>query len=141
MFLDPEVAAVGMNEQQARASGIPHKVVKLDFSCIARAIAMDKVTGFFKIIVTDDEEMKILGMRALGESASSAIQAVALLIEMDKSIIELENLIHPHPSIIEGIQECVRMLQGSPIFKSSIFTDKLKAYSYKEGVCTPLNVV
>ena len=141
MFLDPEVAAVGMNEQQARASGIPHKVVKLDFSCIARAIAMDKVTGFFKIIVTDDEEMKILGMRALGESASSAIQAVALLIEMDRSIVELENLIHPHPSIIEGIQECVRMLQGSPIFKSSIFTDKLKAYSYKEGVCTPLNIV
>ena len=95
----------------------------------------------FKIIVTDDEEMKILGMRALGESASSAIQAVALLIEMDRSIVELENLIHPHPSIIEGIQECVRMLQGSPIFKSSIFTDKLKAYSYKDGVCTPLNIV
>lgn len=141
MFLDPEVAAVGMNEQQARESKIPHKVVKLDYSCISRAIAMDKTIGFFKIIVTDDAEMKVLGMRALGESASSAIQAVALLIEMDKSILELENLIHPHPSIIEGVQECVRMLKGSPMFKSSIFTDKLKCYSFRDGVVEPLNIV
>ena len=141
MFLDPEVAAVGMNERQAREKGIAHKVVKLDYSCIARAIAMDKTVGFFKIIVTDDQEMKILGMRALGEGSSSAIQAIALLIEMDKSITELETLIHPHPSIIEGIQECVRMLNGSPMFKSSIFTDKLKAYSYNAGVVSPLNDV
>ena len=49
-----------MNERQAREKGIAHKVVKLDYSCIARAIAMDKTVGFFKIIVTDDQEMKIL---------------------------------------------------------------------------------
>lgn len=138
MFLDPEVAAVGMNEKQCAEKNIPIKVVKIDYSCIARAIAMRKTEGFFKIIVTNDKEMKILGMRAIGEHASSAIQAVALLIKMDKGIEELAELIHPHPSIIEGIQECVRMLLNKSVFKSSIFKDKLKCYSCVDGVCTPL---
>ena len=79
MFLQPEVAAVGLNEQQCIAANIPVKVVKIDYSVIARAIAMRKTQGFFKIIVTNDAEMKILGMRAVGEHASTAIQTIGLL--------------------------------------------------------------
>ena len=138
MFLQPEVASVGMNEKQCVDKNIPVKIVKRDYSCIARAIAMRKTEGFFKIIVTNDKEMKILGMRAVGEHASSAIQAVALLIKMNKGIHELAELVHPHPSIIEGVQECVRMLLNKSIFKSSIFKDKLWCYSYVDGVKTPL---
>ncbi len=138
MFLHPEVAAVGMNEKQCREKNIPIKVVKIDYSVMARAIAMRKTQGFFKIIVTNDDKMKILGMRAIGEHASSAIQGCALLIKMDKGVEELAELIHPHPSIIEGIQECVRMLLDKSVFKSSVFRDKLKCYSCVDGVCTPL---
>ncbi|MDG2369336.1 MAG: NAD(P)/FAD-dependent oxidoreductase [Flavobacteriales bacterium] len=138
MFLQPEVASVGMNEKQCIDNNIPVKIVKLDYSCIARAIAMRKTEGFFKIIVSNDKEMKILGMRAVGEHASSAIQAVALLINMNKGIHELAELVHPHPSIIEGVQECVRMLLNKSIFKSSIFKDKLWCYSCVDGVKTPL---
>ena len=138
MFLEPEVASVGMNEKQCLEGNVPCKIVKLDYSVIARAIAMRKTQGFFKIIVTNDDEMKILGMRAVGEHASSAIQAVALLIKMDKGIAELAELIHPHPSIVEGVQECVRMLMNRSIFKSSVFKDKLECYSLVDGVKTPL---
>lgn len=138
MFLEPEVAAVGMNEKQCLEQNIPCKVVKLDYSVMARAIAMRKTQGFFKIIVTNDDEMKILGMRAVGEHASSAIQAVALLIKMDRGIAELAELVHPHPSIVEGVQECVRMLMNRSIFKSSVFKDKLECYSLVDGVKTPL---
>jgi dihydrolipoamide dehydrogenase len=128
MFLNPEVAAVGLNEQKAQELEIPIRVSKVDYSTIARAIAMRKTNGFFKIIVSDDEDMKILGMRAIGEHASSAIQAVALLMYMNKGIDELAHMIHPHPSIVEGVQECVRMLIGKSVYKSSIFKDKLKCY-------------
>ncbi len=138
MFLQPEVAAVGMNEKQCIENNIPVKVVKLDYSCIARAIAMRKTQGFFKIIVTNDDEMQILGMRAVGEHASSAIQAVALLIKMNKGIDELAEMVHPHPSIIEGVQECVRMLLNKSVFKSSVFEDKLWCYSRVNGVITHL---
>jgi dihydrolipoamide dehydrogenase len=138
MFLQPEVAAVGLNEQQCLEQNIPVKVVKIDYSVIARAIAMRKTQGFFKIIVTNDKEMKILGMRAVGEHASSAIQAVGLLIKMDAGIEVLSELVHPHPSIVEGIQECVRMLLNKSIFKASVFKDKLACYSLVNGVKTPL---
>ena len=133
MFLNPEVAGVGMNEQQAQKKGFDYLCASFDFRCIPRAIAMRNTQGFFKILVTDNEEMKILGMRALGEHASSAIQAVALLISMDKGIEELAELIHPHPSIIEGIQECVRMLLGKSIYKQSIFEDYLKLKRFHSG--------
>lgn len=138
MFLEPEVAAVGMNEKQCIEQNVPVKVVKLDYSVMARAIAMRKTQGFFKIIVTNDEEMRILGMRAVGEHASSAIQAVALLIKTKQGINELAELIHPHPSIVEGVQECVRMLLNKSVFKSSVFKDKLACYSLVDGVKTPL---
>ena len=138
MFLQPEVASVGINEQYCEENNIPVKIVKVDYSVIARAIAMRQTQGFFKIIVTNDAEMKILGMRVIGEHASTAIQGVALLIKLGASIETLAELIHPHPSIVEGIQECARMLLNKSIFKSSVFKDKLACYSLIDGVKTPL---
>ncbi|MFZ9028950.1 MAG: dihydrolipoyl dehydrogenase family protein [Crocinitomicaceae bacterium] len=139
MFLKPEVASVGMNEKQCIAENIPVKVVKVDYSVVARAIAMRRTEGFFKIIVTNDDEMRILGMRVVGAHASTAIQAVALLIKMNMPIEVLAELVHPHPSIVEGIQECVRMLLNKSMFKSSVFRDKLACYSLVDGVKTPLD--
>lgn len=138
MFLEPEVASVGINEKYCIEHNIPVKIVKLDYSVMTRAIAMRNTEGFFKIIVTNDSEMKILGMRVVGEHASSAIQAVALLIKTGRGIAELSELIHPHPSIVEGVQECVRMLLNKSIFKSSVFKDKLACYSLVDGIKTPL---
>jgi len=138
MFLDPEVASVGMSEQECVAKGIAHKVVKLDYTTNARAIAMRKTRGFFKILVTNDNGMRILGMRVVGEHASSAIQGVAYLIHTNQGIRDLADMMHPHPSIIEGVQECLRMLLNKSIYKPYIFKDKLKCYVCENGVCTPI---
>ncbi len=133
MFLKPEVASVGVNEKHCVEQNINVRVVKLDYSVITRAIAMRSTEGFFKIIVTDDDEMKILGMRAIGAHASSAIQGVALLIKMNKGIEELAEMVHPHPSITEGIQECVRMLLKTSMLKPEVFSDKLHCYRLING--------
>lgn len=138
MFLDPEVASVGMSEQECVAKNIPHKVVKLDYTTNARAIAMRKTTGFFKIIVTNDNGMRILGMRVVGEHASSAIQAVAYLIHTNQGIRDLADMMHPHPSITEGVQECLRMLLNKSIYKPYVFKDRLKCFVCENGVCTPI---
>jgi dihydrolipoamide dehydrogenase len=138
MFLNPEVAAVGMSEQECVSQNIPHKVVRLDYTTNARAIAMRKTTGFFKIIVTNDNGMRILGMRVVGEHASSAIQSVAYLIYTNQGIRDLADMIHPHPSIIEGVQECLRMLLHKSIYKPYVFTDRLKCFVCENGVCTPI---
>lgn len=133
MFLNPEVAGVGLNETQAAEKEIDYKVVTLDYSCIPRAIAKRNTQGFIKLLVTNDEQMKILGMKIIGDNASSAIQAVALLISMDKGIEELAECVHPHPSITEGIQECVRMLLGKSLFKPHALKGKLSCRAYAKG--------
>ena len=130
MFLDPEVAGVGLNEQECRKRNIPYRVARIYYSCLARAIAMRRTKGFFKVLVTNDEDMKVLGMRAVGEHASSAIEAVALMMRLGTPIRELAELVHPHPSITEGVQECARMLLGHSIFKPSIFADRMQCYTW-----------
>lgn len=117
MFLCPEVAGVGMNETEARKLGIRYRAVRLQYSNIPRAIAMSQCDGFQKILVTDDDNMFVLGMRAIGEHASSAIQAVALMIRHGIRVSALTELIHPHPSITEGVQECARALMGTSVTK------------------------
>jgi len=133
MFLKPEVAGVGMNEIQAQKEGLSYKVVSLDYACIPRAVAMRNQQGFIKIIVSNDEDMNVLGMRVVGEHASSAIQAVALLISMKRGIHALAELIHPHPSIIEGIQECARMLKGKSMLKPSVLRKAMACKIYENG--------
>ncbi|HPF89193.1 MAG TPA: NAD(P)/FAD-dependent oxidoreductase [Flavobacteriales bacterium] len=134
MFLDPEVAGVGLNEQECRKRGLSYRMARIDYSCIARAIAMRRTKGFFKVLVSNDEDMRVLGMRAVGEHASSAIEAVALMMRLGTPIRELAELVHPHPSITEGVQECARMLLGRSIFKPGVFEDRMQCYTWTPGV-------
>jgi len=134
MFLHPEVAGVGLNEISARERGIDYRVVTLDYSCIPRAIARRNTQGFIKLLVSNDENMKVLGLKIIGHHASSAMQSVALLIFMDKGIEELAECVHPHPSITEGIQECVRMLMGKSLFKPEALKGKLSCRTSKSGL-------
>ena len=84
--------------------------------------------------MANDDSMKILGLKIVGNHASSAIHAVALLISMNKGIEELAECVHPHPSITEGIQECVRMLLGKSLFKPDALRGRLSCRTSVGGV-------
>jgi dihydrolipoamide dehydrogenase len=126
MFLDPEVAAIGLNEQDAQKQRIPYRVAVYNYILVNRAIAMRATDGFVKLLVTDDEEMRILGMRSLGVHASTSLEAVSLMIQHGRSARELAELLHPHPAVTEGLQDCVRMLTGTSIFKPEVFRRELR---------------
>jgi len=126
MFLHPEVAAIGYNEQRAQNARIPYRVATYGYQLISRAIAMRATDGFIKILASDDDEMRILGMRALGPHASTALEAVSLMISQGLSVRHLAELLHPHPAVTEGLQECVRMLLGRSIFKPQVFPSALR---------------
>jgi len=126
MFLDPEVAAIGLNEQKAQEQRIPYRVAVYNYALVNRAIAMRATEGFVKLLVTDDHEMRILGMRALGVHASTALEAVSLMIQYGRSVRELAELLHPHPAVTEGLQDCCRMLLGTSIYKPSVFQSDLR---------------
>jgi dihydrolipoamide dehydrogenase len=125
-FLDPEVAAVGLSEQEAQKRRIPYRVAVYSYELVNRAIAMQATSGFVKILTTDCDELKILGMRALGVHASTTIEAVALIMSQGRSVRELADLLHPHPAITECVQECARMLLGTSIHKPQVFQAELR---------------
>lgn len=131
MFFRPEVAAVGMNEKQARAQNIPYRACCYSNTLVGRAIAMRNTNGFVKLIVSNDGSEKILGMRAAGPQASALIVSVAHLINQGNSLREAMKLVHPHPSISEGLQECMRVLKNESIYKPKAFPELIKLWEWK----------
>jgi dihydrolipoamide dehydrogenase len=131
MFFNPEVAAVGLNEQACRANNIPYRVAFYSNVLVNRAIAMRRTDGFVKILISDDGQERILGMRAAGPQASNTIMVIAHLMDQDKGVAEIMKSIHPHPSITEGIQECLRLLQNKSVYKPHVFPNAMRIRSWK----------
>jgi len=131
MFFNPEISAIGRNEKECQANGIAYKVVFYKHALISRAIAMRETGGFFKMIVSDEENPKVLGMRAAGPQSAASIMYIATLMDNDVSLGEIMKTVHPHPSMTEGIQECIRVLLGKSIFKAEAFPQYISFKSWK----------
>ncbi len=123
MFFKPEVAAVGANEKMLQKNKIPYRVAYYSNRLVNRAIAMRNTKGFVKVLVSDDDKQNILGMRAAGPQASSFIVAAAHLISRKVSLKDSLNIFYPHPSLPEGIQECLRSLDNRSVYKQDAFPE------------------
>ncbi len=135
MFFNPEITAVGLNEKECQKQNIPYKVVFYKHSLVARAIAMRETNGFFKLIVTDEENPKILGMRAAGLQAAASIMYVTTVMDHHKQHIQdIMKTIHPHPSMTEGIVECLRVLVGKSILKPEAFPEHISFKTWKPKI-------
>ena len=120
MFLKPEVASVGLNEIKAREQKVPYRVGVVANRLIGRNIAMRETSGFIKLLASPDSH-KILGLRVVGPEASSTIQGIAFLIDQEATLEDIDQCVHPHPAITEGVQECARMLLGRSVMKVAVF--------------------
>jgi dihydrolipoamide dehydrogenase len=125
MFLNPEVASVGLNEQQAREQKIPYRVGVVANALVNRNIAMRATRGFVKLLASLEEPNRLLGLRVVGPEASSAIQGIAFLIDQGATLADIDRCVHPHPAITEGVQECARLLLGRSIHKTEVFGPEL----------------
>lgn len=121
MFFYPAVAAVGKNEKMCRKKKMPYRVAYYSNSLLSRAIAMRAMSGFVKIIVSDDDQNRILGMRAAGPQVSNTIMSIAMLMDQGMGIRHVLKTVHPHPTMSEGIQECLRLLLNKSIYKDHAF--------------------
>lgn len=119
LFLSPEVASVGLNEQQAKAAGVPYRVARMSNRLNHRNVAMRSTRGFIKLLAGEDD--RLLGLRVVGPQASSCIQGVALLIDRGGTLDDLDRCVHPHPAVTEGVQECARALLGRSLHKPTVF--------------------
>jgi len=131
MFFSPEVSSIGLNEKECQKKEIPYKVIHYSHTLVSRAIAMRSTSGFFKIIASDEEDPVILGMRAAGPQSAAAVIFIGPMINSGLRLSEIMKTVHPHPSISEGIQECLRAFTNKNIFKWKAFPDKIKFWTWK----------
>jgi dihydrolipoamide dehydrogenase len=111
-YTDPEVAWVGLTEDQAKATGV--KVTKglFPWNASGRAIANGRDEGFTKLLF-DAESHRILGGGIVGTHAGDMIGEIALAIEMGADAIDIGKTIHPHPTLGESIGLAAEAAHGS----------------------------
>jgi len=113
-YCHPEVASVGLTEEQARAEGFDIEVGKLPWVAIGRAVALGHAEGFVKII-RDKKYSEILGAHIVGPSATELIAEFVVGRHLESTVEELEKAIHPHPTLSEGVSEGALAALGRPI--------------------------
>ena len=116
-YTDPEVAWVGLTEDQAKAQGIKVKKGLFPWAASGRAIANGRDEGVTKLLFDDSPEAhghgKILGGGMVGTHAGDMIGEVALAIEMGADAIDIGKTIHPHPTLGESIGMAAEVAHGS----------------------------
>jgi len=116
-YTDPEVAWVGLTEEQAKAQGIKVKKGLFPWSASGRAIANTRDEGFTKLLFDDSPEAhghgRILGGGIVGTHAGDMIGEIALAIEMGANAIDIGKTIHPHPTLGESIGMAAEVAHGS----------------------------
>ncbi len=111
-YTDPEIAWVGITEEEAKAQGIKVKVGKFPWQASGRAIANGRDEGFTKLIF-DEATHRIIGGGIVGTHAGDLISEVALAIEMGADAVDIGKTIHPHPTLGESIGMAAEVAHGT----------------------------
>jgi dihydrolipoamide dehydrogenase len=116
-YTDPEVAWVGLTEDQAKAQGIKVRKGLFPWTASGRAIANGRDEGYTKLLFDDSPEAhghgKILGGGIVGTHAGDMIGEIALAIEMGADAVDIGKTIHPHPTLGESIGMAAEVAHGS----------------------------
>ena len=110
----PQVASLGLSEQQAREQGIKAKVGKFPLVGNAKAVILGETEGFVKII-SDEESGDLLGVFILGPNATELISETALAKLLESTPWEIGASIHPHPTVSESVKEAALAVDGLAI--------------------------
>jgi dihydrolipoamide dehydrogenase len=111
-YTDPEIAWVGLTEDQAKADGIAIKKGHFPWTASGRAIANTRDEGFTKLLF-DASTHRIVGGGIVGTHAGDMIGEVALAIEMGADEIDIGKTIHPHPTLGESIGMAAEIAHGT----------------------------
>ncbi|WP_397473181.1 dihydrolipoyl dehydrogenase [Pusillimonas sp.] len=110
-YTDPELAWVGLTEEEAKAQGIKVEKGLFPWAASGRAIANGRDEGFTKLLF-DAETHRIVGGGIVGTHAGDLIGEVALAIEMNADAVDIGKTIHPHPTLGESIGMAAEAFEG-----------------------------
>ena len=101
VFTDPQLGRVGLNEQQAKAQGVPYRLAKMPMSKVARAQEMGHTKGMMKVLVGDDD--RLLGASILGMEGGEIASALLFAMLGKVTYQQLRDAVIAHPTLLESI--------------------------------------
>jgi len=107
IFTDPQVATVGLSEEQARADGIETDSRTLELENIPRALANFDTDGFVKLVIEADSG-RLIGTQILAANGGEMIQAAVLAIHNKMTVDQLANQLFPYLTMVEGLKLCAQ---------------------------------
>ncbi|MEZ6195934.1 MAG: dihydrolipoyl dehydrogenase [Planctomycetota bacterium] len=114
VFTEPEIATVGLSEEQAVAAGHEVRIGNFPFTALGKAVATRETEGFVKI-VADKTSDRILGVHIIGHEASNLISEAAVAIEAGLTAEDLALTVHPHPTMGESLMEAAEAVHGHAV--------------------------
>ncbi|MDE8721542.1 hypothetical protein PZH44_11495, partial [Alistipes putredinis] len=113
IFTSPEVASVGMTEQQVKEKGIDYKVGRFPFTASGKATAAGDRDGFVKLIF--DQNDKLLGAHLMGANVTEMLAEPTLAKSLGATAQQIAHTIHAHPTMNEGVMEAAEVALGAAI--------------------------
>lgn len=116
IFTSPEVAAVGMTEQQCREQELAIEIGQFELRALGKAHAMGEIAGSVKLIA-DADSRRLLGAHMIGANATEIIHQAVQLIAVAGSLDDILNTVHAHPTLSEAMHEAAQDVFGQALHK------------------------
>lgn len=110
-YTDPEVAYVGLTEEQAKTQGVKYGKGVFPWAACGRSLAIGRDEGLTKVLF--DEAKRIIGCSIIGPNAGDLIAEAALAIEMGADVEDIALTIHPHPTLSETFAMAAEVFEGT----------------------------
>lgn len=114
VYTRPEVASVGLKEDEAKEAGHEVATSKFQFTALGKAMIMGETTGFVKV-VADKKTEEVLGVSIVGPEATDIIHELVLAVHAGVTVDQIGKMIHAHPTLSESIHEAVEGLHKRAI--------------------------
>jgi len=114
VYCVPQVASLGITEQEARAQGISYKVGRFPLSASGKALALDEAEGLAKVIVATDSG-ELLGGHLIGHEVTEMLGELSLARLLEGTYLEVGAVVNAHPTISEAIKEAALASDGRAI--------------------------
>ncbi|UTW45849.1 dihydrolipoyl dehydrogenase [bacterium SCSIO 12696] len=114
IYTHPEIASVGLTEEEVKQSGEPYEVGTFPFMAIGRAVAADQAEGMVKIVAHAETD-RVLGCHIVGPSAADLVQQVAIAMEFGSSAEDIGMTVFGHPTFSEAVKEAALAVHGHAI--------------------------
>lgn len=113
VYTSPEIAGVGITERAAKERGLEYRIGKFDFRGLGKAQAIGKFQGFIKVITDTDD--KIIGASIVGPHGTDLLAEFTLAVHLGLRAKEVGDVIHPHPTLCEGLMEALHDVHSESI--------------------------